>query len=248
VCAEGVCTHPNNDSCECIDDEDCDDDDVCNGVETCSVDNTCVTSGALDCDDSNACTDDDCNAQSGCVYTNNTDPCPDADSCTTDTCGGGICLREDNGSCSGTPFVVNNFNNSVDFVTNLVTTPGGRPLSVTGFDLVNLEANANAYLAASVSSTLEMGLASLSGLTRIRITIQSAQANTASMVSVGLNDGSFHDLLLSDYAAISQGIYGVIEIPIADFDATVSDVTEMRLVFTPTGGQKVWRIDHIAVD
>jgi hypothetical protein len=91
-----------------------------------------------------------------------------------------------------------------------------------------------------------MDVASMAGLDRLAFTIQSSSMNTASMVTIGVYDGSqWHDLPLLTYGQISQNIYGVIEIPLLDFDVPLGTITKVRFVTNPTGGERIWRIDHI---
>lgn len=78
---------------------DCDDGDACT-VEACDPILGC-SSEPIDCDDGNPCTVDSCDAVLGCV----SEPlsCDDGDACTTDSCDAGVCVYEDNGSCTADP-------------------------------------------------------------------------------------------------------------------------------------------------
>lgn len=229
VCAGGSCTHPDNGTCECQVPADCDDDDVCTS-DTCTaagqcmnVDNqSCECQVAADCDDQDPCTTNQCNAQHDCVY-------------------------PDNGTCPvGTPFVVNNFNSNADWVANL-TTPGGRGLVKTGFSNTNLEGTTNVYLAATGAASLEMDVASLVGLTELRVAIRCVQAGSAAMVHVGVWNGSaWTDKALSAYGTVPTANYATLDVPLADFGVPLAQVTKMRLRFAPTGGIKEWRLDEVS--
>ena len=222
---------------------------------TC-VDNKCVkTNTTAPCaDDGSACTTDVC-AAGKCEHKDNDTceclsaaDCDDTDPCTFNQCDdSGDCAYPNNGTCGvGAPFTVDNFNSSADWVAN-VTTPGARALVKTGFTLTNLEGNANVYLATSAPSSLEINLASMVGLGKLRIVIRSVQADTGPMVHAGTWNGSaWSEKALSTYAPIPTATYATIEVPLVDFGQNLVDVTKMRLRFAPTGGQKEWRIDEIS--
>jgi hypothetical protein len=221
VCAVGKCTHPDNKLCACKKDP--------------------------DCDDKNGCTDDHCTANA-CVHTNNTAVCADDNmSCTTDVCAAGACTHKDNGSCGvGKPFTVDSFNSSDDWLA-AKTTPDQRAVVVTGADLTNVEGNADLFVAATAPASVELGLAAMLGLSKLRIVIKSAQANTGSMVFVGVwNGAAWTDKPLADYAAIPSAAYATIEVPTAAFGQPLDKLTKMRLRFAPAGEQKTWQIDEIS--
>jgi hypothetical protein len=261
-CTDDSCAHDktclneaNTDPCA-TDDNECTD-DVC---EDKACKHNANTGSCTD--DGTDCTDDMCSGGS-CQHTNNlTCECVvpgdcdalenDPDNCTFNRCSaGGTCDFVDNDSCdAGTEFVVNNFNSAADWGTTGtgVTTPGGRPLTFTGFTNTNLEGNANVYLADTDGASITMDVASMAGLDRLAIIIQSQSTGTASMVKVGVFDGTWHDITISSLGVtISQNQYGTIEIPLLDYDIPLAGITQMRLVFSPTGGEKIWRIDHIEV-
>jgi hypothetical protein len=97
------------------------------------------------------------------------------------------------------------------------------------------------------TGTIEFGLASMVGLSKLRVVIRSTTANTGGMVFVGLWNGTaWSDKALSAYAAIPTGNYATIEVPTADFGQQLKDVTKLRLRFAVTGGEKTWQIDEIA--
>lgn len=223
ICAVGVCTHPDNATC------------------ACKLD--------ADCDDKNVCTDDHCNASHQCEHPNNTAACADDNSsCTTDVCAAGACSHKDNGSCGvGTPFTVDSFNSSADWLA-AKTTPDQRAIVVGGINATNLEGNADLWIAEADTGTIEFGVASLVGLGKVRIVIRSAQADTGGMVFLGLWNGSaWSDKALAGYAAIPVGSYATIELPTADFGQALADVTKLRLRFAVTGGEKNWQIDEISL-
>jgi hypothetical protein len=222
ICAVGACTHPDNKTCACK-------------VDT-------------QCDDKNVCTDDHCTAAHQCEHTNNTAVCADDGmSCTMDVCAAGACTHKDNGGCGvGTPFTVDSFNSSADWL-ELKTSPDQRAILVTGINATNLEGNANLWIAEADTGTIEFGLASMLGLSRLRVVIRSTAANTGGMVFVGLWNGTaWSDKALSAYAAIPTGNYATIELPTADFGQQLANVTKLRLRFAVTGGEKTWQIDEIA--
>ena len=255
VCSLGVCTHPDSGTCECQGPADCDDDEVCTN-DTCTA-NECVhTNNTLPCaDDGSACTADVCSGGE-CAHSDNQTceclkaaDCNDADPCTFNQCNAaGACVYPDNGTCGvGTPFTVNSFNSSADWTANK-TTPDGRALVDTGFTNPNLEGDANVYLAANVASSLEMNVASMTGLGKLRIVMRCVQADTASMVHVGVwNGAAWSEKQLLDYAQIPTATYATIELPLVDFGVALDLITKMRLRFAPTGGLKEWRIDEISV-
>jgi hypothetical protein len=229
VCQGGACTHPDNGTCECQVAADCDDDDPCTS-DTCTaagqcmnVDNqSCECQVAADCDDQDPCTTNQCNAQHDCVYT-------------------------DNGTCPlGTPFVVNSFDSNADWVAN-ITTPGGRALVKTGFANTNLEGTTNVYLAATAAASLEMDVASLVGLTKLRVAIRCVQANSAGMVHVGVWNGTaWSERALSGYGMVPTADYATLDVPLADFGVPLAQVSKMRLRFAPTGGIKEWRVNDVS--
>jgi hypothetical protein len=245
-----ACEYENNTD-PCTDDSNVCTDDVCGGGSCQHTSNTDPCA-----DDGTDCTDDVCGGGS-CQHTSNmtcecvqpsdcdaleTDPM----NCTFNRCTpGGDCDFVDNDSCdAGTEFTVNSFNNSAHWLANQ-TTPDQRPLVATGAN-TNLEGNANLFFADSDGASLVMDVASMAGLDRLAFTIQSSSMNTASMVTIGVYDGSqWHDLPLLTYGQISQNIYGVIEIPLLDFDVPLGTITKVRFVTNPTGGERIWRIDHI---
>jgi hypothetical protein len=177
---------------------------------------------AADCDDQDPCTFNQCNASHDCAY-------------------------PDNGSCPvGTPFVVDNFNSNADWVAN-ITTPGGRALVKTGFTNTNLEGVTNVYLAATAAATLEMDVASLVGLGKLRIAIRCVQAGSEGMVHVGVwNGAAWTEKVLSAYGGVPVADYGSLDVPLVDFGVPLDQITKMRLRFAPTGGIKEWRIDEIS--
>ena len=222
VCAVGVCTHPDNKTC------------------ACKLDSQCQ--------DNNVCTDNHCNAAHQCEYPNNTLPCmDDGMSCTTDVCAAGACTHKDNGGCGvGTPFTVDNFNSSADWLANK-TSPDLRAIVVTAVNASNLEGNADLWIAEADTGSIEFALASMVGLGKMRVVIRSTQANTGGMVFVGLWNGTaWSDKALSAYAAIPTANYATIEVPTADFGQQLKDVTKLRLRFAVTGGEKTWQIDEIS--
>lgn len=171
--------------------------------------------------------------------------CDDQDDCSVDSCMQGQCLHVQVDDCeSGVPFTVNSFNSFEDWSARL-TTPDARPIVDTGMS-ANLEGNANLYVADSNGASLEMGVGSLVGLKSLTITIQSAQAGTAGLVSIGVYDGAWVDLPLADYGEIAQGSYSTIEVPLADFGVSLGAITSMRLAFEASGVEKEWRIDEVA--
>jgi hypothetical protein len=243
-------------------DSDCDDQNPCTD-DDCTVALACAhTNNADSCaTDNNPCTDDVCDGGQCAHPSNMTCECSvpgdcdaledDPMNCTFNRCTpAGDCDFVVNDSCEvGNAFVVNSFNSSGDWAAN-VCTPSGLPLVDTGMNNPNLEANATLYFADNDGASLVMDVAaqSMVGLDRLAIVIQSGAADTAAMVSVGVFDGSaWHDVVLSSYGEISQGQYGTIEIPLLDFDIPLGTIGKVRLVTTPTGGQKVWRIDQIEV-
>jgi hypothetical protein len=254
VCSQGACTHPDNGTCECQTAADCNDDKVCT-TDTCQ-DNDCVrTNNTAPCpDDGSACTNDVC-AAGQCAHPSNNSceclspaDCDDDDPCTFNQCNAaGDCVYPDNGTCMvGTPFVVDNFNSVTDW-TNNVTTPGARALVKTGFANTNLEQAMWIYLAANAAASLELNLASMVGLGKLRIVIRCAQADTGPMVHVGTWNGTtWSEKVLGSYAAIPTANFATIEVPLIDFGQNLADITKMRLRFAPTGGQKEWRIDEIS--
>lgn len=222
ICAVGACTHPDNKTC------------------ACKLD--------AQCDDKNVCTDDHCTAAHQCEHTNNTAACADDGmSCTMDVCAAGNCTHKDNGGCGvGTPFTVDSFNSSADWLA-LKTTPDQRAIVVTGVNATNLEGNADLWIAEADTGSIEFALASMLGLGKLRIVIRSTTANTGGMVFVGLWNGTaWSDKALSAYAAIPTGNYATIEVPTADFGQQLAQVTKLRLRFAVTGGEKTWQIDEIS--
>jgi hypothetical protein len=221
VCAGGSCTHPDNKTCECKKD--------------------------TDCDDKNVCTDDKCTTNK-CGHSGNTLACADDGmACTMDICAASKCTHVPDGTCPiGTAFTVDSFNSGTDWTAGK-TTPDMRTIVSVGADLTNLEGDMDLYVAASVTSTIEFGLASMVGLGKLRIVIRSAQANTGAMVSAGVWNGTtWTDKPLGNYAAIPTANYATIEVPTADFAQPLASLTKMRLSFAPTGGQKTWQIDEIS--
>jgi hypothetical protein len=254
VCSQGACTHPDSGACECKVAADCNDNQVCT-TDTC-VNNECVrTNNALPCmDDGSACTNDVCTGGQ-CTHPSNNSceclsaaDCNDDDPCTFNQCNAaGDCVYPDNGTCMvGTPFVVNNFNSVTDW-TNNVTTPGARPLVQTGFFNTNLEQAMWIYLAADTPASLEMNLASMVGLTKLRIVIRCGQPDTGPMVHVGTWNGTaWSEKVLGSYAAIPIANFATIEVPLLDFGQNLAHITKMRLRFAPAGDLKEWRIDEIS--
>jgi hypothetical protein len=255
VCALGACTHVDNSS-PCADESpafSCTD-DVCAAGACTHVDNdTCECITATDCDDSNSCTTDTCSGSGECQHVNNTSPCAlgdaDADDCTFDICGGGACSHPANDFCgvTGTPFTVNNFDNTADW-NNGLTTPDARPMVVTGTpNLVNL--GDGGYVATSASVTIEMGVADMHGLSHLDVTFGASTA-TPSMIDVGVYNGTtWTDRSLSNYSqtptmTISGGT--VITINTLDFAVPLGQITKVRLVLKPTGGEKVFRLGNMA--
>jgi len=255
VCNMGNCTHPDSGTCECQVAADCNDNKVCTD-DSCDANHECKhdDNTAACPDEGSACTDDKC-AAGECKHSDNGScecltpaDCDDTDPCTFNQCNAaGDCVYPDNGTCGvGTPFVVDNFNSAADWMNDL-TTPGARALVKTGFTNTNLEGGVNVYLAANVAASLELGLASMVGLGKLRIVIRCGQADTAPMVHVGTWNGSaWSEKPLSTYAPIPTATYATIEVPLVDFGQNLADVTKMRLRFAPTGGQKEWRIDEIS--
>jgi hypothetical protein len=226
VCAGGACTHADNKSCECT--------------------------SAANCDDANPCTDDSCNAQNKCVHTNNTAPCStDNNRCTCDVCSAGLCTHPTaTAACTmATATAVNNFDSAADWDANLSTPAQLAITGKTSFDNTNLEANSNLYLAESNTGTLEIGAPDLTGLTSLTVELQSDQSGTASMVEIGVFNSAtstWVDRALSLYGTVSQGSYGTLTIPLADFAVSPCTITKVRLDFNVTGGQKVFRVTSIA--
>ena len=222
VCAVGACTHPDNKTCAC--------------------------KTSAQCDDKNLCTDDHCTAAHQCEHSNNTAACADDGmSCTQDVCAGGACTHKDNGGCGvGTAFTVDSFNSSADWLA-LKTSPDQRAIVVTGVNATNREGNANLWIAEADTGTIEFGIESMVGLSKLRIAIRSTTANTGGMVFLGVWNGTaWSDKALSAYAAIPVGNYATIEVPTADFGQQLGNVTKLRLRFAVTGGEKTWQIDEIA--
>jgi len=222
ICAVGACTHPDNKTC------------------ACKLD--------AQCDDKNVCTDNKCTTAHQCEYINNTAGCPDDGmSCTMDVCAGGACTHKDNGGCGvGTAFTVDNFNSSADWLASK-TTPDQRAIVVTDVNATNLEGNANLWIAEADTGTIEFALASMLGLSKLRVVIRSTVLGTGGMVFVGFWNGTaWSDKALSAYAAIPTGNYATIEVPTADFGQQLANVTKMRLRFNVTGGEKTWQIDEIS--
>jgi hypothetical protein len=112
---------------------------------------------------------------------------------------------------------------------------------------MNLEGDANVFLAAGAAASLEMNVASLAGLGKLRIVIRCMQADTAAMVHVGTWNGTaWAERALSMYAPIPTAAYGTIEVPLTAFGQNLAQITKMRLRFAPTGGEKQWRIDEVS--
>ncbi len=255
VCDSGSCTHPANGTCDCVPGDACDDmdpctDDVCDSGSCTHNDNaSCECLLDEDCDDTNDCTDDDCTAEKTCESTANSALCEtDDDPCTFDRCSAKTCGHPANDSCiAGSAFTVDSFNNSVDW-GNSVTTPDGRAVSWTGFDLTNLQGNADLFLAEAASGTLELAVASMAGLATLAIEIKSAQTATESMIQVGAYDGAtWTDLPLATYGSVLQNAYSTLSVPLLDFVIPLGSITKVRLVFTVTDGvEKQWTINDIA--
>jgi hypothetical protein len=224
VCADGLCTHADNKTCECL------------------------TPAA--CDDENPCTDDSCSGQGKCVHTNNTAPCASDDNqCTCDICSAGACTHPSVEMCiTATALVLDSFDSSADWDAN-VSTPAH--LTVTGkasFDNTNLENNAVLYLAESGTGSLEISVPNLAGLKSISLEIQSNQADTVSMVKLGVFDtahDTWVDKVLTAYGSISQGSFGTLTVPFSDFSVTPCAISKVRLSFSVSGGQKEWRLQGI---
>jgi hypothetical protein len=248
-CLLGKCSYTSNTE-PCATDNDPCTDDVC-AVGKCvhSKNNVCECKLDTECDDKEVCTDDKCTTNK-CVHTNNTAACAtDNMACTIDVCAAGKCTHKDNGTCGlGTPFTVDNFNSSADWLANK-TTPDARAVTVTGINANNLEGNADLWIAEADTGSIEFALATMTGLGKVRVTIRSAQAGTANMVFVGLWNGTaWSDKALGAYAAIpTGGNYATIEVPTADFGQQLDKVTKLRLRWAVTGGEKTWQIDEIAV-
>jgi len=117
----------------------------------------------------------------------------------------------------------------------------------TGFTNTNLETASWVYLAASSAASLELNLASMVGLGKLRIVIRCAQADTAPMVHVGTWNGTaWSERALGVYAPIPTASFATIEVPLIDFGQNLAQITKLRLRFAPTGGLKEWRIDEIS--
>ncbi|NUN13918.1 MAG: hypothetical protein HUU55_09835 [Myxococcales bacterium] len=111
ICAENVCTGPENvvcddsnpcttDSCDiatgCVftptSGDPCDDGNFCTVDDACD-NGTCGGNGFLDCDDNNSCTNDSCNPASGCVNVSGAGACDDGNPCTVnDKCQNSACV------------------------------------------------------------------------------------------------------------------------------------------------------------
>jgi hypothetical protein len=254
VCGSGSCQHnPNTDPCP--DDGNVCTDEICGGGSCQHNPNTAPCP-----DDGSDCTDEICGSGS-CQHTNNmTCECVvpgdcdaqevDPGNCTFNRCSpAGTCDFVDNNYCPTQPttYVINSFNSSTNWNNN-VSTPNLLPLVDTGFNNTNLEGGANVYLADTDGASLTMDVAAnaLAGLDRIAIIIQSTSADTGSMVYVGVFDGTWHEVQISALGLqISQNQYGTIEIPLLTFDIPLGTISQVRLRTAPSGGEKIWRIDHI---
>lgn len=247
-CLVGTCSHTSN-TATCATDNDPCTDDVCAVGKCLHPDNkTCECKKDTDCNDNEVCTDDKC-ASNKCTHTNNTAACAtDNVACTTDVCAAGKCTHKDDGTCGlGTPFTVDSFNSSADWLASK-TTPDNRLVAILGINASNLEGNADLWLAEADTGSIEFGLASMVGLGKVRIVIRSAQAGTANMVFLGTWNGTaWSDKALGGYAAIPTGNYATIEVPTAAFNQALDKVTKLRLRFDVTGGEKTWQIDEISV-
>jgi len=247
-CLQGTCSYTSNNAACATDNDPCTD-DVCAVGKCLHTDNkTCECKKDADCNDNEVCTDDKC-ASNKCTHTNNTAACAtDNKACTIDLCAAGKCTHKDDGTCGlGTPFTVDSFNSSVDWMASK-TTPDNRLVAVMGINANNLEGNADLWIAEADTGSIEFGLASMVGLGKVRIVIRSAQAGTGNMVFLGTWNGTaWSDKALGGYAAIPTGNYATIEVPTADFNQALDKVTKLRLRFDVTGGEKTWQIDEISV-
>lgn len=248
-CLLGQCSYTSN-SVACATDNDPCTDDVCVVGKCLHQDNkTCECKKDADCNDNEVCTDDKCDTSNKCAHTNNTAACAtDNKACTIDACAAGKCTHKDDGTCGlGTPFTVDNFNSSADWMASK-TTPDNRLVAVMGINANNLEGNADLWIAEADTGSIEFGLATMVGLGKVRVVIRSTAAGTGNMVFVGTWNGTaWSDKALGAYAAIPTGNYATIEVPTADFGQALDKVTKLRLRFDVTGGEKTWQIDEISV-
>jgi hypothetical protein len=250
-CASGACTHANN-KVACASDSFSCTDDVCeNGACTHQDNMTCECIAAADCNDANPCTDDSCSPAGKCVHSNNTAPCnADSDQCTCDVCAAGVCTHPSKDTCvAASAFDIDNFNSSSDWNANQ-TTPGH--LAITGrdsFDASNLEGDSDLYLAESNTASLEFAAPELSGLKNIALEMQSDQTGMAAMIKLGVFNAAtsaWVEKTLSSYGSVTQGAYGTITVPLADFAVQTCNISKVRLAFNVTGGQKIFRIQGIS--
>jgi hypothetical protein len=221
VCGGGVCTHPDKEG-SCTDDGSTCTDDVCaEGACTHSDNDSCECITAADCDDMDACTFNRCSGSNECEN-------PVHDGCGT-----------------GTAFVINSFDSAADWNAEpKVTTPDDRPMVATGITS-NLEGDSNLYWADDDGASLIMDVASMTGLTSMTIEILATTTGTSGMMSVGVYNGStWSDLPLSTFGTIGTS-YAVMTVPLIDFGVVLSTITKVRLVSSPVGGLKIWRIKHI---
>jgi hypothetical protein len=259
ICAAGACTHPNNTD-PCPDESpafSCTD-DVCAAGACTHVDNsTCECASAAQCDDTNTCTTDTCDGTGHCQHADVVGACgpadADSDQCTFDTCSAGVCTHPDNGACfadgglMGTPFTINSFDSGTDW-TNRVTTPDHRPMVVTG-TVDNANIPDGGYIAVSSNLTIEMDVASMSGLLIMEFTF-GAGTGTPAMVDVGVYNGTtWTDLPLGNYSTTPTTAFAagtVLEVDTLDFGVPLSQITKVRIILKPTGGQKAFRLNNIA--
>jgi hypothetical protein len=254
VCSEKSCLHPPR-SGSCTDEGSVCTDDVCDGTGECTHPRnaTCQCIDASECMDNEPCTDDSCDSDHKCQHTEGTGPCAsDNDSCTCDVCSAGECTHQTGMSCGATSaIVIDSFDSSADWDTNLTTPLHLAFTGKTSFDNTNLEGNSVLYLAESGTGTLEFNVASLSGLTKISVEMTGYGTGTASMIELGVFDSStsmWKDRALSLYGSLPDGVTTTLEVPIADYMVSACKITKVRLDFNVTGGQKFWRFSGITAE
>ncbi|MDX8365586.1 beta-1,3-glucanase family protein [Cytobacillus sp. IB215665] len=143
------------------------------------------------------------------------------------------------------PLVIDDFNSSTQWNSN--TNDLGESIVRNG-GVYNLEGNSNLYFFFNGGTTAELFdqylNKDISAYDTLELTLKGANGGEENYINIVLNDGTNRSLKLSEYGSVTS-IYQTISIPLADFQADLTNAKFLR--FEGVGTAKIVRIDDMVL-